>query len=113
MDTNTPAHQAVYTFVQEIRRLAAVVEEHQDEWDEDPDGAMMRVMIEASISRDVLANVVDWSVLAMREDGEPWDQIARCLGVSRQGAHKAYSTLTWSTTKAGAMKWREPKLPTT
>lgn len=35
--------------------------------------------------------LVEDAVHAMRIDGASWDQVARALGTSRQGAHKRYS----------------------
>lgn len=36
-------------------------------------------------------NWIERAVARLRAEGEPWDEIALALGVSRQAAHKRYS----------------------
>lgn len=61
-------------------------------------------------------DIADWLVLSARDEGASWGDIASALGVSRQAAHQRFSSLMCSSPvegqASGAVKWREPKLPT-
>lgn len=61
---------------------------------------------------ELVADLVDWLVIAARENGASWADVAEQLGVTKQAAHLKFGALQHASSRVGpATKWREPKLP--